>query len=895
MSNFFSPVNLNGNRRTFLDDSFILLNSKNQKNYNDGNSSNVNSSASAYISNDDAPGHLHTTGINHNNNNNNNSSSSSNIGASHDGYFSTGNSNAVSLGPKATLASIWSKNGSGTNNDNSALNKYDLFSGKSSAFGGNNNLSSTSNFYPTDNIMPAASSTASNTPSATNSTSASLMSNPLSFTNFNNNGSAAPSAVSNTNFQGSDSFTAPSNDIDNSISGASGGRTINSTLNFNSGFNDQLFDFGGSTNTGNTGTTGNTSSAFGNSKTSGTSTPRFPAFDTTCSNSNNTISSYLDINTSTYQNNRAAVQLNTNKHNGFNKTNNGSRFMDAPFSNPINHNNAKNANNTTTSNTETPLTTPVLSSNLYSRFFPSPTSERVRYNYNTTNNTPSASTNNYNNNDHITHLNLASSLNTPTDSYKNLTGDNLFLDTSFNSVGRVPNGSTHNDMNYNMNHNANNILDTLKNKSLDSFDLAFEKNTEDMIPNFIHDESQTTDNDIFLRNSNSNTEESYNGNNAQNLFLNSLDATQSYSNPSNTVSSSVPSVSNLSLNGANSNDGQYNTGYFSNSDPYTQRRNSNFLHLLNSQGNNNNNIINNKDKDRINSSLTTQNSKQLSSPAQKVNNALQINLDEKDENQCAVNSLSLKHKKLVAHSNDLENQINSMNTQFSEALKKNGDDEDDILVSLEGFNLGGSLPPKQLPPKEEIHELNGNNISVNGNDESTDEEELHPKISLDSIVNYDASYPEGFSSTFYKRADNNFMFVREIQAKSTIIKFKSSSIIEFRLSLPSIPLFTTENNKETTKSEKPEGLGKKKKYKSYAVQINLNELEGKIGGLRVSKQQALQQQLQHQQLQKHDSHSSSSKKYSGSHYRKSGGLKHKSSNAYYYKKGYINSISSKAK
>lgn len=217
-------------------------------------------------------------------------------------------------------------------------------------------------------------------------------------------------------------------------------------------------------------------------------------------------------------------------------------------------------------------------------------------------------------------------------------------------------------------------------------------------------------------------------------------------------------------------------------------------------------------------------------------------------------------RKLVVHSNQLEQELQAKELQYLSELQHNNSDESDILVSLVGYNLKTTK-----------------SLSENSNKRSK------PKTAnLKHLTNDESFYPEGFASTFYKRADNNFMFVREIQAKSTIIKFRSLSIIEFKLSLPSIPLF----DKQLVAS--PDS--KKKKYKLHSVQINLNELEGKIGGLRVSKQQALQQQ------QKHENGSTSSFGNVNNH-GKHNKSKHKlkkypprTGNAYYYKKGYSNKI-----
>lgn len=74
-------------------------------------------------------------------------------------------------------------------------------------------------------------------------------------------------------------------------------------------------------------------------------------------------------------------------------------------------------------------------------------------------------------------------------------------------------------------------------------------------------------------------------------------------------------------------------------------------------------------------------------------------------------------------------------------------------------------------------------------------------------------YPEGFSSTFYKRGVNNFMFIRELQPK--IITSKYSDSVEIRLTFPI--------------------WDEDYRLKSSRVDIDVKELDGKLNGLKVSK------------------------------------------------------------
>lgn len=152
-----------------------------------------------------------------------------------------------------------------------------------------------------------------------------------------------------------------------------------------------------------------------------------------------------------------------------------------------------------------------------------------------------------------------------------------------------------------------------------------------------------------------------------------------------------------------------------------------------------------------------------------------------------------KPRKLKASSQNAEHFIAEEAHKAFQIVQKNNLEIDDVRVSLVGFGL------------------------QNTDDDKEDEKTPSGVEPMDCI-----EHPEGFASTFYKRAKNNFMFVREIQSKSAIIKYRSNLAIEFRVSLPDFGRGAGEK-------------GKRSKYKLYAVQISLGELEGKIGGLRVAR------------------------------------------------------------
>ncbi|GMM36500.1 hypothetical protein DASC09_038250 [Saccharomycopsis crataegensis] len=673
---------------------------------------------------------------------------------------------------QSVTTNIWGKD------DNNPLGKYDLNTGKS-----NNVWPNANSFFPTDNIMTGSSITSS----TTSNNPVSLASNSMSYK------------------------MNPQESLKNMTSDNISGNNVASSID----------DFNN-----------NTSMAI---RTNSTTTPLFTPFDPMNSNVSNSISSYLDINTSTE---------------------------------PVSLRQGNTITYGSHSNNETPLTTPILSSNMHSRFFPSPTSERIRYNYNTTNNTPLINNGNnlgsFNISEPITHLNLASSLNTPSE-HKNSIPENFFFDSSFSNSLKRGNGMVNssntmsgsiNQSIFNGGSNLNNnpkpsssILDTLKNKSVDSFEMSF-RNNENMLPNFVHEELEGDDSflnprgNIFNDSTNLNTNNQINSQHLQpsNLPLKPFGISSSNGRLENEIN-------------INNNYNVYQNDYYSaSSSPITERMKSNFFQ---------NSFIPMDDQHHKTQEIIP-------------------NSRFKDQNK----NLDI----LITHSNNIESQIENIDRQRREVLKKNNDDENDILVSLTGFNLNGE---DRQPKAEKISS--------------------QPDILFNTTTENDTIYPEGFSSTFYKRAKNNFMFVREIQAKSTIIKFRSSSLIEFRVSLPTIPLFEKEEtfaneptvytSVPTSDSKSPDtstmvtptneppdnnNSNKKKKYKSYAVQINLNELEGKIGGLRVSKQQALQQSQKEGSSQSPSSSSGFNKKPNG---KRGLSYKKRSSNTYYYKKGYSNNIS----
>jgi hypothetical protein len=82
------------------------------------------------------------------------------------------------------------------------------------------------------------------------------------------------------------------------------------------------------------------------------------------------------------------------------------------------------------------------------------------------------------------------------------------------------------------------------------------------------------------------------------------------------------------------------------------------------------------------------------------------------------------------------------------------------------------------------------------------------------------SYPEGFASTFYKRGANNFMFIRELQPKLVTSKHKDT--VEVRVSFP-------------TPSKEDDDSDALIKMRCHIVNVDVRDLEGRIGGIKVTK------------------------------------------------------------
>ncbi|ODV95146.1 hypothetical protein PACTADRAFT_49893 [Pachysolen tannophilus NRRL Y-2460] len=81
-------------------------------------------------------------------------------------------------------------------------------------------------------------------------------------------------------------------------------------------------------------------------------------------------------------------------------------------------------------------------------------------------------------------------------------------------------------------------------------------------------------------------------------------------------------------------------------------------------------------------------------------------------------------------------------------------------------------------------------------------------------------HPEGFSSTFYKRGVNNFMFVRELQSKVAINKIRGYDYAEFRINIPLKKSHISHN-------EDDEDHQTRRIKKSYIINIDVKELDGK--------------------------------------------------------------------
>lgn len=82
------------------------------------------------------------------------------------------------------------------------------------------------------------------------------------------------------------------------------------------------------------------------------------------------------------------------------------------------------------------------------------------------------------------------------------------------------------------------------------------------------------------------------------------------------------------------------------------------------------------------------------------------------------------------------------------------------------------------------------------------------------------SYPEGFASTFYKRGVNNFMFIRELQPK--LVTSKHRDTVEVRVSFPA----------PAKEGDEDDALIK---MRCHIVNVDVRDLEGRIGGIKVSK------------------------------------------------------------
>lgn len=97
-----------------------------------------------------------------------------------------------------------------------------------------------------------------------------------------------------------------------------------------------------------------------------------------------------------------------------------------------------------------------------------------------------------------------------------------------------------------------------------------------------------------------------------------------------------------------------------------------------------------------------------------------------------------------------------------------------------------------------------------------------PRDSIQEFVLGDSiRYPEGFSSTFYKRGVNNFMFVRELQSKVAINNIRNYDYAEFRIN---IPISQTSMAKLQAQQD-PDQSNRIKR--SHIINIDVRELEGK--------------------------------------------------------------------
>lgn len=101
-------------------------------------------------------------------------------------------------------------------------------------------------------------------------------------------------------------------------------------------------------------------------------------------------------------------------------------------------------------------------------------------------------------------------------------------------------------------------------------------------------------------------------------------------------------------------------------------------------------------------------------------------------------------------------------------------------------------------------------------------DQTHQPYSRRSTSYEQVSHPEGFASTFYKRGNNNFMFIRELQPK--LVTSKHRDTVEVRVSFPSI---TAADENDTDEAQI--------KMRCHIVNVDIKELEGRIAGVKIAK------------------------------------------------------------
>lgn len=190
------------------------------------------------------------------------------------------------------------------------------------------------------------------------------------------------------------------------------------------------------------------------------------------------------------------------------------------------------------------------------------------------------------------------------------------------------------------------------------------------------------------------------------------------------------------------------------------------------------------------------------------------------------------------------NEERSLSTKSDSFLFSPFQSSEKLNTDLSSLKLNEKGIVKETKPKKLIvstanfNDLNLNNYSSssyqNNNDNNNKERQeikvsfpktghttQKPQKAKPSNSNFNKTiistvpHPEGFSSTFYKRGVNNFMFVRELQPKLSTAKNKD--LIEIRVSLPSIDL--------------NECIFK---MRCYIVNIHLNQFNKKFSGLKIS-------------------------------------------------------------